>query len=330
MPSQKETPGDGGRIRRSDRMAQASTSSQKLNLQLNGGTEFGNVYAAPIKGHEHSMVLVVKKFVESELQILERMKESDCVVNLLASIQNSTENWMAMLQERLYPVNAVFDAIQYDDVGKVGQGCGFILDGLKALRYLEEMQVIHRDISPSNIMYSYGWRRWKLIDFGLAVNADDVPCNFSGNCVGTRDYIAPELLGQHGTYSTETDYYSFGRCVEDYVSVPLTMEMVMSGSSLTRACGRLNYITDLILKRVPKDQTQSHTLSLLTDLIKLNDSAAIKGVNDEYIGQAMGRHQSDLVAKYGQKTQKTQVLTALGSDENAAHVLNLAIQADLM
>jgi serine/threonine protein kinase len=94
--------------------------------------------------------------------------------------------------------------------------CRLVIDVARALHYahnaLDEqgrpLQVVHRDVSPSNILVS---RRGvtKLIDFGVAVFLDRETRTQAGVLKGKLRYMAPELL-LHGEVSHQSDMYSLG------------------------------------------------------------------------------------------------------------------------
>ena len=54
--------------------------------------------------------------------------------------------------------------------------------------------VVHRDISPANILLENGVERVKITDFGLARVADDATHSASGIVAGTPQYMAPEQV----------------------------------------------------------------------------------------------------------------------------------------
>jgi len=85
----------------------------------------------------------------------------------------------------------------------------FALDCLFGLHALHEtIGVIHRDISPSNIMFSEVDRVFKILDFDLSVRKSEMPAS-SNPGIGTRDFIAPESE-QFGIYNEASDVYSLG------------------------------------------------------------------------------------------------------------------------
>jgi eukaryotic-like serine/threonine-protein kinase len=83
----------------------------------------------------------------------------------------------------------------------------------EALEYIHARDVIHRDISPTNIMLvDYGTRfsrpRARLTDFGIAIDSTK-PQSVDGPAVGTAAYLSPEQV-RNEPLTTASDIYSLG------------------------------------------------------------------------------------------------------------------------
>ncbi len=77
----------------------------------------------------------------------------------------------------------------------------------EALQYVHDEQVIHGDVSGSNILIRHRDRTPKLIDFGLACQTVDIPDGRPGRVTGTPGHIAPEVLSGAAP-SARSDLYS--------------------------------------------------------------------------------------------------------------------------
>jgi serine/threonine-protein kinase len=92
-----------------------------------------------------------------------------------------------------------------------------------ALTSAHQAGIIHRDLKPANIMYDPAQQTAKLLDFGIARDADLNPeerLTRAGFFVGTLQYVAPETLSgelvkeQADVYSLATiTYYLLTGCL---------------------------------------------------------------------------------------------------------------------
>lgn len=85
---------------------------------------------------------------------------------------------------------------------------------LSAVSYLHRNGICHRDIKPINILIHKGKLLTfsgdaKLSDFGFAVSLTDTDKTTSACSVGTEDYMAPEVIGEH-RFSCKSDVWSLG------------------------------------------------------------------------------------------------------------------------
>jgi serine/threonine-protein kinase len=92
-----------------------------------------------------------------------------------------------------------------------------------ALTVSHRAGIIHRDLKPANIMYDPATQQVKLLDFGIARDAEGSPeerLTRAGFFVGTLQYVAPETLSgelvgeQADVYSLATiTYFMLTECL---------------------------------------------------------------------------------------------------------------------
>ena len=86
---------------------------------------------------------------------------------------------------------------------------GISLQILEALQAAHEMNVIHRDVKPDNILIS-GSGQVKIMDFGLAKIRGEARLTKDEFSLGTIDYVSPEQISRDMEVDARSDLFSFG------------------------------------------------------------------------------------------------------------------------
>jgi serine/threonine-protein kinase len=85
----------------------------------------------------------------------------------------------------------------------------YACQALAALDYAHANGVVHRDISPGNMIVTDDGTL-KLTDFGLAKSPKDVKLTQTGMLIGSLYYTSPEQVRGHTQIDTRADIYSLG------------------------------------------------------------------------------------------------------------------------
>jgi serine/threonine protein kinase len=106
------------------------------------------------------------------------------------------QNLAQLLRQRL----ALGELLSYAEVLQIGRAVA------EALDYAHQTGVVHRDVTPSNVVLGEDGRVI-LMDFGLAL---DVTHGTRGEVFGTPHYIAPEQVRSSAEAVPQTDLYALG------------------------------------------------------------------------------------------------------------------------
>ncbi|MFQ5492186.1 MAG: protein kinase, partial [Phycisphaerae bacterium] len=91
------------------------------------------------------------------------------------------------------------------------QAAKWMAEVADALHYAHCAGVIHRDVKPSNLIFSTDGRGVMVADFGLAKVVGDESVTLTGSLIGTYQYMSPEQVGaKRVRVDARTDIYSLG------------------------------------------------------------------------------------------------------------------------
>lgn len=102
----------------------------------------------------------------------------------------------------------------------VKEACHIILDVLEGLSYAHEKGIVHRDISPNNILFDNNGIG-KLSDMGLAKSfelAGQSGITSPGEIGGKYLYIAPEQILDYRYVKPRADVFSVGACLYYFIT----------------------------------------------------------------------------------------------------------------
>lgn len=167
-----------------------------------GRWEEQDVAIKEIKGN----AILMRPFLEKEIRILSQCRGSPYIPQLLAIVIDDGYQWFLM---ELCTGGDLFEYIP--SLVHPAELQALFADTAKALTWLHNRRIVHRDIKPDNIFLHQktDTRRTRALlgDMGLAT---ELP--MSGLLVkpcGTHGYLAPEMLTGY-PYDEKADVYSFG------------------------------------------------------------------------------------------------------------------------
>ncbi|WP_243768348.1 serine/threonine-protein kinase [Leifsonia sp. TF02-11] len=111
-------------------------------------------------------------------------------------------------------------------------------DIARALAYLHGAGVVHRDVSPANVLLPESTASGvaaKLTDLGIARLVDDAKVTATGTVIGTASYLSPEQASGR-PLTPATDVYSLGLVLLEC----LTGRREFPGTAVESATGRLS------------------------------------------------------------------------------------------
>jgi serine/threonine protein kinase len=121
-------------------------------------------------------------------------------------------------QERPFLVMQYVEGDTLEELDKTGKRIDpeeLARELLSALDHIHAAGIVHRDVKPSNVLVTEDGRA-RLTDFGIAQTEDATRLTQTGQVIGSRGYMAPEVsTGEKAT--ARSDLYACGMVLRDHV-----------------------------------------------------------------------------------------------------------------
>lgn len=153
----------------------------------------------------------IKRF-EREMRALARLNHPH-----IAALHNAItwENHLVLLME--YVEGESLQSIFAGGRLPLDSGVVYIQQVLSALAYAHQQEVVHRDVTPANIVITPDGQA-KLTEFGLSKSYGDSLVTTCGEVLGSLPYLAPEQLKGGTQPDRRSDLYSVGAILYEHLT----------------------------------------------------------------------------------------------------------------
>lgn len=178
----------------------------KVEHSLTNRTEAMKVLAAELASE-----VEIKRF-EREMRSLARLSHPN-----IATLHNAmhSENQLILLME--YIEGESLESMFSGGGLTLDTGIGYIKQTLLALGYAHQQGIVHRDVTPANVLVTASGEA-KLTDFGLSKSYGDSLLTNCGEVLGSLPYLAPEQLKGGTQPDRRSDLYSVGAILYEHLT----------------------------------------------------------------------------------------------------------------
>lgn len=171
------------------------------------------------------------------------------------------------------------------------QKVAVIYEVARTMKHVHSLNVIHRNLKPSNILLS-AKKRVKLCDFGVSSMIDNDNPDESRTCKpGTTEFMAPEVLSGSTHYGQKIDVYAFG-IVMFYILTGGKMPKITPQQIIEKQKAKIpdtfNQLSkELVEKCFEFDPKNRPTFSEIVETIEKNYFKLIDGVSYEDVAEEL-------------------------------------------
>ncbi len=178
----------------------------KVEHCLTGRTEAMKVLAAGPASE-----VQIKRF-EREMRALARLNHPN-----IAALYNAFYSDNQLILSLEYIEGQTLQSVFCAGPVPLDAGINYIKQILLALGYAHQQGVVHRDVTPANVMVT-GNGQIKLTDFGLSKSYGDPLLTNCGEVLGSLAYLAPEQVKGVTQPDRRSDLYSVGAILYEHLT----------------------------------------------------------------------------------------------------------------
>jgi len=178
----------------------------KVEHNLTQRTEVMKVLSA-----EFASDVQVKRF-EREMRALARLSHQN-----IAALHNAIHSGKQLILLMEFIEGRTLESMFLAGRLPIDTGLGYIRQILTALAYAHQQGVVHRDVTPANVLVTAAGEV-KLTDFGLSKSFGDTLLTNCGDILGSLQYMAPEQLKGVTQPDRRSDLYSVGAILYEHLT----------------------------------------------------------------------------------------------------------------
>jgi serine/threonine protein kinase len=178
----------------------------KVEHRLTKRTEAMKVLAA-----ESATEIQIKRF-QREMRVLARLNHPS-----IALLHNALHAEMQLIMFTEFVDGRTLESLLSAGRLPIDMGIGYIKQILSALGYAHQQGVVHRDVTPANVIVTDGGEV-KLTDFGLSKSFGDPLLTNCGEILGSLPYLAPEQVKGVTQPDRRSDLYSVGAVLYEHLT----------------------------------------------------------------------------------------------------------------